>query len=255
LSTLVGQRSGIVREVHLRDLSFPGDGSVLVVLAELAAFLPELAAYQELLSPADRARADRFVTAALRGSFVTAHGLMRAVLGRCLELDPAALSFAETARGKPFLLPPASVATFNLSHSRRFVALALTRATHDELGVDVEDVERQVSAGLVDACTSPGERALFHEGLSETERRALFFRIWTRKEAVLKASGLGIGVRLSSVDVAPQLESATVLWDEGRQRHHVTSFAGLPEGLCGALAQAGPSPGPFELLRLVPEIR
>lgn len=238
----------------------PPPGEIAVVLAEVGAWAATGSALRPLLSAGELARAARFVTPALQTNFVVAHGLLRVVLGRCLGVLPSALVFGEEARGKPFLVAPASRIAFNLSHTRRFLAVAVAAGEDGPLGVDIEDVDRAVSAGLIEACTSARERALCEAEADPEARRSLFFRIWTRKEAVLKAAGVGIGVPLREVEVHPAQETVAlslVLPGEASLVGTATSFvvsslSGLPVGLCGALAARGTAGRPIAVHWLSP---
>src|SRR5262249_30459782 len=88
---------------------------------------------------------------------------------------------------------------FNLAHSDDLALFAFTRA--GEVGVDVEwirplkDMEE-----LVARFFSARESELFRE-LAASERPAAFFNLWTRKEAMLKATGEGIAGSLSAIEV------------------------------------------------------
>jgi 4'-phosphopantetheinyl transferase len=231
-----------------------------VVLAELDAWAAGENDLRAYLSTAESTRAARFVTPALQTNFVVAHGLLRLVLGRCLDVSPAALAFGEEARGKPFLVAPRAPLAFNLSHTRRFMAVALAADADGPVGVDIEEVDRAVSAGLIEACTSPQEHAFCQAAPEGEARRALFFRIWTRKEAVLKAAGVGLGVALREIEVHPARDAATLSLVRPEDASLaatsfvVSSLVGLPAGLCGAVAVRGSAPLPVALHWLSPPL-
>src|SRR5438093_8199134 len=169
------------------------------VLDELASDLP---AFAETLSAGERQRAERFQFDRDRNRFVVRHGLLRMILGRYLNIEPARVTFAYESRGKPLLYGPAAVPTFhfNLSHSNGLALIAGTRQA--ALGVDVERVRFIPEADQIAAkFFSPREGAMLHAIPAEQKMEA-FFHCWTRKEAYLKATGEGIADALTLVEVS-----------------------------------------------------
>ncbi|MFD8014816.1 4'-phosphopantetheinyl transferase family protein [Streptomyces sp. NPDC058955] len=143
-----------------------------------------------LLDEAERRRARGFVTAAGRHRYVWAHVALRQLLGRYADVDPAALRFGREGRyGRPVLRGVAAAPGFSLSHSHGLLAVAVGPGTP---GVDVQ---RMCPPGTVEACLPrlhPRERAEL-ERLAPAPRAVSFTRLWTRKEAYLKALGTGLG--------------------------------------------------------------
>ena len=163
------------------------------------AALAELAA---TLSPAELERAARFHFEGHRNRFVAGRGLLRTLLGRCLEADPRDLDFAYGPNGKPSLAGAFgdSGLHFNLAHSEDLALVAITRAAR--VGVDVERVRSLPDAAeLVVRFFSKRESEVFRK-LPAERQPAAFFNLWTRKEAWLKATGEGIGHLLSQVEVS-----------------------------------------------------
>jgi 4'-phosphopantetheinyl transferase len=148
----------------------------------------------ELLSEQERVRAARFVNADSGRRWAAAHGILRALLGRCLDADPRALRFVAGAHGKPALAGEGGAAAalrFNLSHSGEtaLIALALGR----EVGVDVELPRRRVDHVAVARGALGEQEAQRLALLDPPEREREFLRAWVRWEAVLKCHGTGIG--------------------------------------------------------------
>lgn len=216
-------------------------GEVHVWLAELDV-LPATT-LRGHLSPDEVARADRFRFTRDRQRFIGARGLLRELLGRYLDVDPAALCFAYGPRGKPSLAGdggPERV-RFNVSHSGGLALLAFARER--ELGVDVE-LERPVpeAESIAERYFSPREGAELGR-LPPAERPQAFFRCWTRKEAFIKATGDGLSRPLDAFDVtlAPR-EAARLLRVEGKPEEAARWWMeGLEpaEGFAGALAVEG----------------
>lgn len=147
-----------------------------------------------LLDGDERARADRFVRAVSRAQFVGAHAALRRRLGDLLGADPRSLRFAPSPcvrcggpHGKPVLAGGlAGRLHFSLSHSGRAVAVA---AAHEPVGVDLEAVRPLAAEDLAARFFGDDERRLV---AGAADPPAAFVRLWTRKEALLKATGEGI---------------------------------------------------------------
>ena len=102
---------------------------------------------------------------------------------------------ALSAYGKPFLQQPEIA--FNHSHSQKNYALALSAGMRD-LGVDVEDLDRKVRfEALARHAFHPHELDKWNASGQQPE---YWFKVWTAKEAVLKAAGLGIRMSLNELD-------------------------------------------------------
>jgi len=154
------------------------------------------------LSLEEKARADRFHFVNDRNRFVVARGLLRELLGRYLHQSPAGLEFSYGPHGKPFLSGgnASSGLCFNLSHSSGLVVYAIAR--EQNLGIDVEHV-RPDSAGEDIAKRYFSAREVNDlQSLPPDARVEGFFHCWTRKEAYLKARGMGLQLPLDSFSVS-----------------------------------------------------
>jgi 4'-phosphopantetheinyl transferase len=133
--------------------------------------------------------------------------MMRHLIAGRLGVQPADLAFALGPHGKPTLAHPTSPIRFNLSHSGGFAALALAHGC--EVGIDIEAM-RPINEDIAERYFSPFEIAALH-ALPARERPPAFFRCWTRKEAVIKATGEGLARRLDSFDVSIATDPARVV--------------------------------------------
>ena len=160
-----------------------------------------LAASWQPLSEDERERAQRFHHDRHRRRYVVARSALRQLLGRCLDEDPQQIEFCYGLRGKPALDPRwiASSLEFNLTHSGELALVALT--VQRPLGVDVERVQGvRDYQGLAERFFAMEENQLL-ASLPTDARVAAFFRCWTRKEAILKATGSGLATPLDQVAV------------------------------------------------------
>jgi 4'-phosphopantetheinyl transferase len=206
---------------------------------------------RDQLPPSDLAvlADDELARARWAGGAPSAHyagvrAAVRRVLGdHYLGLPPSAVRFGrhacprctDPAHGRPRVEHPATPLDFNLSRSGPYWLLAVTAGA--KVGVDIERLDSAV--GVADVALTEDERARMR-GLEAPERRQeLFYRAWTRKEAVLKACGVGIFAELESLEASPADPGpVTMEYSESgiAGRWHVQDLA-LTPGLVGALAQ------------------
>jgi len=146
-----------------------------------------------LLNPEEQARARRFHFAKHQRRFIVARALMRTILGRYLDEDPKRLIFAYNKHGKPELEHFAEI-HFNLSHSGEFFLLAVGQKF--PLGIDLEQHSERPYEGLSQANFSQEEHARLMQAPLES-RAAVFFVIWSQKEAFMKACGMGLAYPLA----------------------------------------------------------
>jgi 4'-phosphopantetheinyl transferase len=205
---------------------------------------PSFKGDQWVLSAEEGVRARRFRDLESQERFVTSRVHLRWLLGRCLELNPSEVPIVAGPGGKP-LLDPAFTARpplhFNVAHSGPFVALAL--ATSGPVGVDIEMMRPLPGlAELAARVLSAGELRVL-EMLPARIRSEAFFAAWTRKEAVLKAMGTGLGFPLDQIEVGtgPGATIVEVPDDGGGAANPwtVMSFPLSPRGSKGAVALAG----------------
>jgi 4'-phosphopantetheinyl transferase len=166
-----------------------------------------LSRWHELLGAAEQARAARFVFGRNRGEFVAAHVLTRTLLSTLMPgTDRGAWRFVPGEHGKPVAWlgdRPAPV-SFNLSHADGIVGVAALAAEGRALGFDVEPLDRKINLGIADRYFCP-EEVGWLESLPEATRPAGFLRLWTLKEAFIKATGQGLGQDLAAFWFMPML--------------------------------------------------
>jgi 4'-phosphopantetheinyl transferase len=122
------------------------------------------------------------------------HVALRLVLGGYVGVEPHRIELEHDRLGKPHVV--GSDVRWSLAHAGGYALIAVGR--HQPLGVDLEPVrDLPDAAQLTRSCFTPSERA--HLGTTATTEELL--RLWTRKEAVLKATGEGLRRRLDELDV------------------------------------------------------
>jgi 4'-phosphopantetheinyl transferase len=218
------------------------------------------AAWTALLSPEEVARRDRYKFEHSRREMVHTRALVRATLSRYADVAPAAWVFGQNAYGRPEIDPAAHPGLgplrFNLSNTRGLIACAV--AWDREIGVDVEDTERQgETVGIADSFFSPLEVRELH-ALPEARRRDRFFDYWTLKESYIKARGMGLSIPLDQfsflldrsgrIGIAfdPRLADDASTWQ-------FAQFSLSPRHKTAAAVRRGAGPDlPFVVRRTVP---
>ncbi len=169
---------------------------------------------EAILSPDEKARADRFHFANDRNRFIVARGLLRELLGTYLHQPPATLEFSYGKHGKPALAGAhaSSGLSFNLSHSSALAVYAF--AGKRNLGVDVEHIQRENAGEDIARRYFSAREVNDLRTLPPEARVEGFFHCWTRKEAYLKATGMGLQIPLDSFAVS-LLPTVPVEFHEG----------------------------------------
>ena len=142
------------------------------------------------LSVDERDRTSRLAFERDQRRFIVAHGALRDVLARYLEVTPSRVGFAHNAAGKPALDPMfGSSLRFNLSHSGALALIAI--AMDADVGVDVECVRAHRDYSEIARWFFSVAEAEYLASVPYAQHAEAFIRCWTRKEAFLKARGDG----------------------------------------------------------------
>jgi 4'-phosphopantetheinyl transferase len=192
-----------------------------------------------LLSADETERAGRFHFDKDRRHFIVARGTLRRLIGRYLQAKPESIRFTYQEYGKPHLAA-GSLPTlkFNLAHSGSLAVFAFTRL--GDIGVDLEQIKPELTGeDIARRFFSAGEVAALHT-LPVSERAVAFFNCWTRKEAFIKAKGLGLSLPLDQFDVSliPGHEARLLrtAWDEDEAERWCIKSLDIKEGYAGAMA-------------------
>jgi len=160
--------------------------------------LVRLADFKMTLRANEIARANRYVQPKDSNRFIVSRGALRHILGMYLSRPPASIELGEGTNKKPRILQPTDTGIYyNVSHSGDWILIAVARS---EIGVDIEFMNPVFDfKDVMPDIFIPGEVAFVNE-LNPVER---FFTLWTRKEALVKATGRGLDENFMSI---PALE-------------------------------------------------
>ena len=171
---------------------------VLVALFEIEAWRPWLGDAMCLLSQAERSRVERKLRKSDRDELVLAYALHRLVLGSFLSCDPVKIELERDTRGRPFVR--GDELCTSLSHTHGAVAVAVS--CQGFVGIDIEPATRAKELpGIASSVLHPVEAEVL-SSFPEKIRGEALLALWVRKEALLKASGIGLMREMHSF-VAP----------------------------------------------------
>ncbi len=205
--------------------------------------MEELGQLQALLVPEEQEKARRFHFEKDRNHYTAARGFLRTILGRYLNLDPAKLRFSYNAFGKPGLASSINQIElcFNLAHSHGLALFAFNRGR--EIGIDLEYARSNIELEkIAERFFAPAEVASLRS-LPEELRRKAFFNCWARKEAFIKARGLGLSLPLKQfvVTLAPGEEVELLAAEDDPQApaRWILRELDAAEGFAAAMAVEG----------------
>ncbi len=214
-------------EVHVWVITAPAAGDEV------------LGALGRILDAEEAVRASRFKFERDRRLFMAAHGALRLMLAAALGLPPQELTFTHTPQGKPRLAGSLNRTDlrFNLTHSDQTIGIATSLSR--EVGIDIEKVRTDLNLVRLARRFLPSHQAAELEQAAAQDRPEAFFRLWTRREALLKASGNGLGgdlregrgITAGNSGSTPQ----PALQDDKKTRWHCLSFD-PGDGMAGAVA-------------------
>ncbi len=232
-----------MKEEHPETIAPPlTDGVVHLWMLSLTRPAQERDHYFSLLSEDEKIRANKFYFETARSQFIVGRGLLRTLLGEYLEMDPVRVEFKYGSHGKPMLKenPSSQPIQFNVSHSEEWGIAAF--CLDHRIGVDIEwnrpladmdDLARQFFTE---------RESTLVESLSGEQKQNLFYRLWTCKEAYLKASGKGLFIPLDQVEVRFEADGVAHLlsndgWEMSGRRLH--TFSPITEYQCAVCIEEG----------------
>lgn len=194
--------------------SFPpvlGDSELHVWRVDLDLQTSRIPTLKTFLSPDEAERSNRFVFQLDRDRFIVARAALKAIIELYTGSPAAQLRFSYGPHGKPSLeaKPGHNALRFNLSHSSGFALIAITRDR--EVGIDLETIRVGFDwKSVAEQLFAPREIATISAHRGEGQIRT-FFALWTRKEALAKAQGVGLSLPLKRLDLTEESPGEPIL--------------------------------------------
>ncbi len=186
--------------IQILDLSaHPELNDVRVYLINVLHMPKEVIAYlASTLSLKEKKKAVRFRRELDRQAYVAGRGMLRVLIGECLNLFPGEIELTDERFGKPYLKGYRDTFQFNLSNSGPYIAIAV-HPGEQQIGIDLEAINEKFEYWEVAShyfTSSECDRVFSHED---------FYKIWTKKEALLKATGVGLVEGLNQLDFSKEV--------------------------------------------------
>ncbi|MFA5983115.1 MAG: 4'-phosphopantetheinyl transferase superfamily protein [Methylococcaceae bacterium] len=156
------------------------------------------------LTEAEQHQAGQIKHPQIQQRFVQVRSHLRQVLASYLNLPPTQIAIAKAEYGKPYLADFPELA-FNLSHTANDLVIAV--GLHCQLGIDIEHYLPRANLAALVKKFFADEEAAYWQALPETEQTQAFYQFWTRKEALVKASGRGIAAGLKQCVLNPSCKT------------------------------------------------
>ncbi|MCX8106365.1 MAG: 4'-phosphopantetheinyl transferase superfamily protein [Ignavibacterium album] len=189
------------------------DKDIHIHLINLLTFVNHFGIFSEIISSDEKERLHKFKFEGDRGKALLTYFIRRKIISDYIDIPPEKLEFNYTSYGKPFLNPDKfSDIKFNYSHSGNYLLFAINK--NSDIGVDIELIKRTLDLNrLAENHFSDLEYNYFNSIKNDIDRQVFFYKIWTRKESLLKALGTGIN---------DDLKNLNVFW--GKEEKNSTNF-------------------------------
>ena len=206
----------------------------------------EVARLEKQLSTEECERCRRFRFATDQRRFIIRRAALRRLLAAGLKIVPEAVQFKPGAHGKPVVCEETDACDlqFNCSHSGDWALIAIARGI--ELGVDLEQHKDLPDAG--DLATRFFSASEIRElaGLPPSQKTVGFFNCWTRKEAFVKAIGLGLSFPLGCFSVSLATDKPATIVSVPAECGAINQWSMTHLGVCpdysAAIVFAGENP-------------
>ncbi len=201
-----------------------------------------------LLSEREKSRAVRFHFELDRNRYIVAHGTLRQLLGRYLNIQAQKVHFKYGDYGKPELdaVHADNEITFNMSHSNGIALYAFARRSL--IGVDIERIKEVPDMDAVAGQFFSAKETDNFNKLGQAEKIRAFYRCWTVKEAFVKAIGHGLHFPMDSIDVCIDPDKSARLIQVGGDAKEASQWwiqeLKFGNGMAAAFAARG---GPFQV--------
>ncbi|RYF52359.1 MAG: 4'-phosphopantetheinyl transferase superfamily protein [Cytophagaceae bacterium] len=186
-----------------------------------AAFSSDLEKFKSLLTFAETEKINRYKSAASRQTRILSRAILKILLGRYLSLNPDEITFKSDQHKKPIIDNVIlKNINFNVSHSGSWILIAIAT---NPVGVDLEYTDASFTyQNLLDFSFSFEEKNYIQT--SKIPHQS-FYKLWTRKEALLKATGKGLIDELALIPSLDGLHQNPSQLINSAESWQITSFS------------------------------
>ncbi len=165
-----------------------------VFLIDIESQVLKLSELYEFLSPEEKIKSKSYRQQKDTERYIISKAYLRLLLSKFLNIEPRRIEFDKNENHKPFLQNLKDL-HFNISHSGNLIAIAFCEYS---VGIDVEKIDLLFNYNdIIDRSFSQLERDSIKYNKDNAHKQ--FYSLWTRKEALVKATGKGIDDRFDEV--------------------------------------------------------
>ena len=198
LIKITNQYLSTVNWAHSTSCVFDISDGVDVWRIPVSLNLPFIDTFLAIMPDEEITRYNRFYRTADKNRYIISRGAVRNILGKYLSQSPASLKFGEGKNKKPYLINPCDgTLSFNISHSGDWILMTVAKT---ETGADTEYIDDHFDFSDIIGENFSNKEIAYINTKNGSER---FYMLWTRKEALIKATGIGI---IDCLDLLPSLD-------------------------------------------------
>ncbi len=171
--------------------------NALVLTSYIYSWYDDIALFWNYLSDIEKERAKNFVNNNLSDKYIISHGLLRFLLSIYTKNHPKNIYYKFNAFNKPYFENSMGI-EFNISHSKDYIAFIIS--LKDQVGIDIEWKNPSVNIEkLKGVILNPLEINYFRT-VSSKNKLEIFYNIWVKKEAIIKAIGEGCAYNIQNIN-------------------------------------------------------
>ena len=179
----------------IADIKNLSDNSISIWGIQVSKYDKNIDHIYKILSENEKCKANNFKNKNQARASVLARGALRILIGAYENYAPEKLNFSKTEDGKPFLLN--SKINFNISHSSDWIILAFCK--DHAIGVDLEEIRDIDYLRISNRYFNHDEQNYL---INSEDPKRLFFDLWSRKEAIIKAKGKRLLTEIKKTNIS-----------------------------------------------------
>lgn len=193
-----------------------------IYIFKISDYLNDVDECIKVLSTDEKDRAERYKFDKDKTSYALARGKLRSILSNYLNIKPCSIMFSYGEFGKPELVKEQNFSNihFNVSHSGDYILIGISES--GAIGVDVEKVSEDIDLPSISERFFSADEAAYLNKLSGDKSLKSFFKVWTQKEALIKANGMGLSFGLDSWSTKPEEDIYIISIDD--KKYSVTNI-------------------------------
>jgi 4'-phosphopantetheinyl transferase len=195
-----------------------GVNDVHIWYLDLNLYLDKLEEFKAILSQEELTKAFKFKFEKHQNRFIITRANLRLILSKYINIAPENIEFIYSEKGKPSLAQNYDDLgiEFNLSHSGELALYAVTK--DKRIGIDVEKIRTNCDVESIAKRFFCESEYQFISRLPEGEKQRVFYQVWTRKEAYLKATGEGLGGGLDTIELDLESKDTKIISIKGEEK-------------------------------------